>query len=45
MLLPQFVRANMLNYTTKKILLTVLVAVALVIMLRMFGLFHPAVAY
>jgi hypothetical protein len=27
----------MLNYTTKKILLTVLVAVVLVVILRMFG--------
>ena len=37
--------ANMLNYTTKKILLTVLVAVALIVILRIFGLLQdvPAV--
>jgi hypothetical protein len=35
----------MLNYTTKKILLTVLVAVAVVVILRIFGLLQdvPAV--
>jgi hypothetical protein len=37
----------MLNYTTKKILCTVLVAVAMVVILRMFGLLQnvPAVVY
>jgi hypothetical protein len=37
--------ANVLNYTTKKILLTVLVAVALIVILRIFGLLQnvPAV--
>jgi hypothetical protein len=37
----------MLNYTTKKILFTVLVAVGLVVFLRMFGLLQnvPAVVY
>jgi hypothetical protein len=37
----------MLNYTTKKILFTALVAVALVVILRMFGLLQnvPAVVH
>ena len=37
--------ANVLNYTSKKILFTVLVAVAVVVILRMFGLLQnvPAV--
>jgi len=37
----------MLNYTTKKILFTVLVAVAVVVILRMLGLLQnvPAVVY